>query len=319
MLSTIFAEVLKLERIGVRDNFFELGGHSLSATQIVSRVREAFRMELPVRRIFEEPTVEGLAQALLEDYGERIEHTAELLLQVSSFSDEEAGSKLAIRLRKRVNEDAIACVEHEPLKSPRRVDVSGDLNVRVRTRTAPLSFAQQRLWFLDQYEPDNILYNLPAAIRLHGALDVTALERSLNEILKRHEALRTTFAMVNDRPVQVVNEARDFRLTVIELQESLSEKKEAIAVRLAAEEAQQPFNLAEGPLLRVKLLRLAENDHVLLVTMHHIISDGWSIKVLMREIGELYDAYANKPGGRASRLADPIRRLRCLAERLAAR
>ena len=123
---------------------------------------------------------------------------------------------------------------------------------------------------------------------------MTALERSLNEILERHEALRTTFAMVNDRPVQVVNEARDFRLTVIELRETSPERKEATAARLVIEEAQQPFNLASGPLLRIKLLRLTENDHVLLVTMHHIISDGWSIKVLMREMGELYDAYANK-------------------------
>src|ERR1051325_773983 len=162
-----------------------------------------------------------------------------------------------------------------------------------RTRTAPLSFAQQRLWFLDQYEPENILYNIPAAVRLNGALDVTALERSLNQSLKRHEALRTTFAVVGDRPVQVINEPRSFQLTVIELRETSAEEKEATAARLAAEEARQPFNLAEGPLLRVKLLRLAADDHVLLITMHHIISDGWSIKVLIREIGELYEAYAN--------------------------
>src|SRR5215467_7586037 len=161
------------------------------------------------------------------------------------------------------------------------------------TRSAPLSFAQQRLWFLDQYEPDNILYNIPSAIRLNGALDITALEQSLNEIVQRHEALRTTFSIVDDRPVQVINEPRDFRLTVIELRESSPEKKEASVARFAAEEARSPFNLAEGPLLRIKLLRLAEDDHVLLITMHHIISDGWSIKVLISEIGELYEAYAN--------------------------
>ena len=108
------------------------------------------------------------------------------------------------------------------------------------TRTAPLSFAQQRLWFLDQYEPDNILYNIPAAIRLNGALNVKALEQSLNEIVKRHEALRTTFAVVERPPVQVINEPRDFRLTVIELRENLSEKKEATVARLAAEEARRP-------------------------------------------------------------------------------
>src|SRR5215216_5416352 len=292
VLSTIFGDVLKLERIGICDNFFELGGHSLSATQIVSRVRDAFQMELPVRKVFEHPTVEGLAQSLLEDHGERIEHTAEFLLQVSSFSDEEANSKLT---HPATEESRVTPSPEERTTAAETASErpSDDPTLRV-TRTAPLSFAQQRLWFLDQYEPDNILYNLPAAIRLHGALNVTALERSLNEILERHEALRTTFAMVNDRPVQVVNEVRDFRLTVIELRESSPERTEATAARLVIEQAQQPFNLASGPLLRIKLLRLTENDHVLLVTMHHIISDGWSIKVLMREMGELYDAYANK-------------------------
>jgi amino acid adenylation domain-containing protein len=285
VLSTIFAEVLNLERIGVRDNFFDLGGHSLSATQIVSRVREAFRMEFPVRKIFEQPTVEGLAQTLLEEHGERIEHTAELLLQVSSFSDEDAGKTLAHTVEKGVAEDAIVRRPEPPTEE--------GVAPAPAIRTAPLSFAQQRLWFLDQYEPNNILYNIPTAIRLNGPLNVTALERSLNEILDRHEALRTTFAIVNNQPVQVVNEARGFRLTVIELRETSPEKNEATAARLAAEEARKPFNLAEGPLLRVKLLRFAEDDHLLLITMHHIISDGWSIKVLMRELGELYEAYAH--------------------------
>ncbi|HYK22282.1 MAG TPA: amino acid adenylation domain-containing protein [Pyrinomonadaceae bacterium] len=161
------------------------------------------------------------------------------------------------------------------------------------TGSAPLSFAQQRLWFLDQYEPENILYNVPLAIRLKGPLDVMALERSLNEILKRHEALRTTFSIVDDRPVQVINEAGDFRLRVIELREFSSKEKEETVARFAAEEARTPFNLAKGPLLRVKLVRLAPEDHVLLMTMHHIISDGWSLKILIGEIGALYDAYTN--------------------------
>src|SRR5689334_13892974 len=162
------------------------------------------------------------------------------------------------------------------------------------SRTAPLSFAQQRLWFLDQYEPDNILYILADAIRLKGALNVTALEQSLNVIVRRHEALRTTFCIVDDRPVQVIHKVWDLNLTPIELRESSAEKKEAIAARLATEEAKKPFNLAKGPLLRVELLRLAEDDHVLLITMHHIISDGWSIKVFIGELEELYEASTNR-------------------------
>src|SRR4026208_2625875 len=110
--------------------------------------------------------------------------------------------------------------------------------------TAPLSFAQQRLWFLDQYEPDNILYNIADAIRLKGAFNVTALEQSLNEILRRHEALRTTFSIVDDRPVQIIHKVWDFSLTPIELRESSSEKKEAIAARLAADEAGEQFKPA---------------------------------------------------------------------------
>ena len=301
VLATIFAEVLKLERIGIRDNFFYIGGHSLSATQIVSRVREVFRVELPVRKIFEQPTVEGLAQALLEDDGERIERTAELLLQVSSFSDEEANEETGEEAAKATTNKLAHPIESvgEDKIDRRREAPAAQLGSR--TRTAPLSFAQQRLWFLDQYEPDNILYNIPTAIRLNGALDVTALERSLNDVLNRHEALRTTFAVISARPVQVINEMQAVRLRVIELREGSLEEKEATAARFAAEQARKPFNLAEGPLLRVKLLRLAEEDHVLLVTMHHIISDGWSIKVLIREIGELYEAYAN---GREAVLPD---------------
>src|SRR5690349_8777413 len=241
VLATIFAEVLKLERIGIRDNFFDLGGHSLSATQIVSRVREAFRMELPVRKIFEQPTVEGVAQALLEEHGEQIERTAGLLLQISSFSDEEAREEsISPTTPSRKAKIADTGSEQLPEESGKPTPV---------TRTAPLSFAQQRLWFLDQYEPDNILYNIPAAIRLHGALDVFALERSLNDIMKRHEALRTTFTMIRERPVQVINDHQHFRLSVIELREGSPEEREASATGLAGEDARKPFNLAEGPLL----------------------------------------------------------------------
>ena len=179
------------------------------------------------------------------------------------------------------------------MKTEKKIFRAGE-RVSAVTRTAPLSFAQQRLWFLDQYEPDNILYNIAHAIRLQGPLDITALEQSLNDILWRHEALRTTFSVVDDRPVQVIHKAWDFSLTLIELRESSSEKMEATAARLATEEAEKPFNLARGPLLRVKLLRLADDDHVLLITMHHIISDGWSIKVFIGEMEELYEAHTKR-------------------------
>jgi amino acid adenylation domain-containing protein len=151
----------------------------------------------------------------------------------------------------------------------------------------PLSFAQQRLWFLDQLEPGSSFYNIPAAVRLQGTLDLTALEQSFNEVIRRHESLRTRFGVVNGVPVQVIDEAPEFSLPVLDL----STIDEAEARRVATEESQRPFDLAAGPLLRATVLRLGEQEHVLLCTMHHIISDGWSMGVLIRELTTLYEGY----------------------------
>ncbi|WP_373528907.1 amino acid adenylation domain-containing protein [Nostoc sp.] len=155
----------------------------------------------------------------------------------------------------------------------------------------PASFAQQRLWFLDQLLPGKSLYNIPAALRLNGALNVASLERSFNEIVRRHEALRTTFIPVNDEPVQVITPAFHLTLPLVDLRELPETKREAQALRLAIEEAQQLFNLAQGPLLRATLLQLGEQEYVLLFTMHHIISDGWSMGVLIRELVALYEVF----------------------------
>ncbi len=155
----------------------------------------------------------------------------------------------------------------------------------------PLSFAQERLWFLDQLEPGNPLYNNLAAIRLSGSLNLTALERTLNEIVRRHEILRSTFAIVDGRPVQSIAPNLQLALPVVDLQ-SLPER-EGEAMRLATEEARRPFNLSEGPLLRVTLMKLAEEERVVLLTMHHIVSDGWSVGVLIREVAALYEAFTH--------------------------
>jgi amino acid adenylation domain-containing protein len=161
----------------------------------------------------------------------------------------------------------------------------------------PLSFAQQRLWFLDQLEPGSALYNNPTAIRLTGALDAAALERTLAEIVRRHEALRTTFGAAEGRPVQVIAaESPEPVLHHVDLTALPSESREAEAMRLAALEARRPFDLAGGPLFRVTLYRLGETDHLAMLVMHHIVSDGWSMGVMVREIAALYSAFA---GGRA--------------------
>ena len=166
-----------------------------------------------------------------------------------------------------------------------------------RDGALPLSFAQQRLWFLDQLEPGSPTYIVPAAVRLTGPLQRAALERSFTIIAQRHETLRTTFALVNEQPVQVIAQALDVSLPLLDLLALPTAAREATARRLARDEAQRLFDLARGPLLRLTLLRLDCEEHVLLAAMHHIISDGWSIGVLIRELAALYEAQVASAGG----------------------
>ncbi|WP_437733786.1 amino acid adenylation domain-containing protein [Sorangium sp. So ce1335] len=243
VLAGIWAHVLGLERVGAHDDFFQLGGHSLLAAQVLARLRSAFRIDLPLRALFEAPTLAGLA--------ERVEAA----------------------------QRASAGIHRPPLRSVRR---EGAL---------PLSFAQQRLWFLAQLEPDSAFYNIPGAARIQGPLDRAALEESIQEVARRHEALRTTVALVDGTPRQVI--APDARLPfeIIDLRALVGSAQEAEVRRRAADEARQPFDLARGPLARAKLLQLGDAEHVLLLTMHHIISDGWSVGVLLKELAALYPAF----------------------------
>ena len=160
---------------------------------------------------------------------------------------------------------------------------------------APLSFAQHRLWLIDQMQPNSFGYNMPLALQMSGVLNVDALERSLSEVVRRHESLRTSFQVAEgDQPIQLVAPPASFQLPCIDL-ENLPEAERQVAVmRLAIEEAQLPFNLAAGPLMRGKLLRLGANEHVLLLTLHHIISDGWSIGLLSQEAITLYAAFCQQ-------------------------
>jgi amino acid adenylation domain-containing protein len=245
MLAGIWAELLHVEPVGIHDNFFDLGGHSLLVTQVISRARRELQVDLPLRVLFESPTVSGLA--------ERVE-------QVNR-----KGPTLSVR----------------PM-----ISVS-------RENDLPLSYAQQRLWFLDQYEPNSSVYNLPSALRVRGSLNIGVLEQSLNEIIRRHESLRTTFSMVDGEAVQVIAPSVGFSLAVVDLRDHPEGEREEEARRLVNEEAGRPFDLARGPLFRSKLVRLGEEDHVLLLTMHHIVSDGWSMGVLYRELSVLHQAFLN--------------------------
>jgi hypothetical protein len=166
---------------------------------------------------------------------------------------------------------------------------------------APLSFAQQRLWFLNQLEGDSASFNVPAAVRLMGPLDVVALGRSLDEIVSRHEILRTTFVRVNQELVQIVLPAAHRPLPLIDLSALPAHEREAATETHIRESARKVFNLSTGPLLQVELLQIAEHEHVMTISMHHIITDAWSITIFVREIVSLYEALAR---GEASPLAE---------------
>jgi amino acid adenylation domain-containing protein/non-ribosomal peptide synthase protein (TIGR01720 family) len=170
-----------------------------------------------------------------------------------------------------------------------------------RDQPFPTSFAQQRLWFLDQFEPGSPFYNIPLAVRLQGQLDIPALRRALDEIVRRHDILRTTFPAMEGQPVQHVASALELPLEDIDLRHLAAEARWSEARRLAREEAQRPFDLRAGPLVRAALLRLTDDDHLALLTLHHIIADGWSMGVLLHELATLYAAFV---AGRPASLPD---------------
>ncbi|MEM7348777.1 MAG: condensation domain-containing protein, partial [Chloroflexota bacterium] len=163
----------------------------------------------------------------------------------------------------------------------------------LRTDSMPLSFAQQRMWFLDQLDPENSVYHISAAYRLTGSLNVAALTKSINQIVQRHENLRACFPTINGNPVQIIHSTLTIEIPIIDLRADFAKAPEdKQLLQLATEEAKHPFDLATGPLLRVKLLRLAGDEYVLLTTMHHIISDGWSVGIFRRELATLYEAFS---------------------------
>ena len=162
-----------------------------------------------------------------------------------------------------------------------------------RDRALPLSFAQHRLWFLDQLEPGLHFYNLPFAVRMRGEFDVAAMEHAFSELVRRHESLRTSFVAPEGEPIQIIAPPTNLCLPFIDLSLLAPDRREEESARLAQSEALQPFDLASGPLFRARLLKLAEAEHVMLFSMHHIIADGWSMQVIFREVALLYEAYSN--------------------------
>jgi amino acid adenylation domain-containing protein len=246
LVQQVWQQVLQHEQVRVQDNFFEIGGHSLLATRVIGRLRQVTGVEVPLRTIFEAPTVAELAAWLTQE------------------------------MRK-----------EQGIEIPAIVPVS-------RNQPLPLSFAQQRLWFLDQLDPGNITYNIPVIVRLHGQLDRAAWDRALTAVIQRHESLRTTFPSRGGVAVQQIAPTPTTQLTILDLNHLARQERELIAQKLAQQEVEQPFNLVTGSLLRCWLLSLSPEEQVLMLSLHHIITDGWSMSILTHELTTLYQALLRK-------------------------
>ncbi|NCT61530.1 MAG: amino acid adenylation domain-containing protein [Microcystis aeruginosa G13-01] len=235
-IAQIWAEVLKLERVSIEDNFFELGGHSLLATQVISRCQEAFEIALPLRYLFESPTIAQLSAVILKE------------LQTGLG-----------------------------LKLPSIVPVNREDDI-------PLSWAQERLWFVNQLEGESGAYTIDLTMRLRGNLNIKALEKAFQAIIQRHEPLRTQFKLKDNQPIQAIASNVNFTLPVVQSQPLQVEQ-------LLIEAVSEPFNLESGSVLRVKLWQVKTEEYVLLLAIHHIAADGWSIGVLIDELSAYYRSF----------------------------
>ncbi len=244
-LAAIWAQVLELDRVGLDDDFFELGGHSLLATRIVSRARQAFDVELPLRSLFE--------SRRLQDFAAWVARA----------------------------------------KAEGQVDGQGAIALVDRGQRVALSYSQQRMWFLWQLDPQSPAYNVGGMARLRGTLHVDAFERALQALIHRHESLRTTFPSEDGKAWQQVRAQSDVTMQWLDISTQAPAQRAASLTRLADEQAHAPFDLEHGPLLRVCLVKSGEREHHLLLTLHHIVTEGWAMDIFARELGALYEAFVD--------------------------
>ncbi len=253
ILANLWAAILSVEKVGIYDNFFDLGGHSLLATSLLFRIRQAFAIDFPLRCLFETPTIAALSK-LIESFKAH-----------PTLSSNGITSTML----------AMSRLERSP-------------STRV-----PLSLSQQGLWSLHQSASTVATLNSSTLMRVKGSFLPEVVEQSFNEIVRRHENLRTVFTVINDQPMQIVLPHLHLPLIYENLQYLPPEARESEAVRLGIKIRQQPFNLAVAPLIRTALFQLNPEEHWLVITMHHMITDGWSFGVLLQELDALMQAFAN--------------------------
>ncbi|BCL83201.1 non-ribosomal peptide synthetase [Ktedonobacteria bacterium brp13] len=246
IILTIYRDILGVEQIDIHESFFDLGGHSLLATQVISRIRKLMHVEVPLRSLFEMPSVTGLAQ----------------------------------HVEQHLRHDLVRAL-------PSIVPVS-------REQDFSLSFAQQRLWFQEQLTSGHSAYAVPLPIKLQGPLHVAILEKCVQEIVQRHESLRTTFVMHSDEPIQVINPTSHIALPIIDLAMVDEDKKLSEALQVMNADILQRFDLSHGPLIRMCLLRLRDDEHLFYIIVHHIVFDAWSIVIFLRELSLLYTAFVQE-------------------------
>jgi amino acid adenylation domain-containing protein/non-ribosomal peptide synthase protein (TIGR01720 family) len=276
-LAALWREVLAVEQVGIHDDFFALGGHSLTGAVVINRLQDLLGEAIPMGVIFDAPTVAGLAADLAARYPEQVRRIwgPESLARRPDLADA-VGETAAPGGPSAVGQQrSLVAIERAPQSGP-----------------LPLSFAQERLWFLDQLLPGSAAYNMPVALRLRGSFAVPPLRTALTEVVRRHEILRTTFPLDGGEPVQRISASRPVPLPLIDLTGLAAADRQGSVRRLLRQEMLQPFDLARGPLLRARLVRLGVEEHALLLSLHHIVSDGWSMRVLARELGTLYTAFS---------------------------
>lgn len=273
-MARIWADVLRVAQVGVDDNFFDVGGHSLMAVQIISRVRDTFDVELSLHNMFDAPTVR-LLSAVVE---------ANLKTGLTAATGAREGAHPMAPAPER--SPALAIARHAAAPAS----------------TYPLSYAQERMWFIERVQPGQSTYNIPHRLALAEPLDVAAAERALAEMVCRHETLRTTFASDRDSAVQVVAPAGPVTLPVVDLRSVPPDYRWRVAADIATTETDRPFDLIRGPLFRAMVVRWHDQWSELLLTIHHIVTDGWSLSVFSQELTALYEAFRT---GRPSALREP--------------
>ncbi|BAY73747.1 amino acid adenylation domain protein [Nostoc linckia NIES-25] len=284
-LNVVASNILKISDIARTETRLQRSELLALSPRECQRVLEAYLIEILATvlsisaddiNIKQPLTTLGLDSLKVFELKNCIEVDLEIEVLVADFFEGMSGRSLATKILAQITTKAFIS--------------SKSLSKIPPTEVYPLSFAQQRLWFLDQLEPGNPAYNISLAVKLKGQLEINLLEQSLNEVIKQHETLRTTFTTVNGQPVQIIADSLNLSLSLI----NLESEGDVTVQQFLTQQGQQPFDLTKGPLLRAKLLRLAQQEHILLLEMHHIISDGWSTEVFLQETALFYKAFLTR-------------------------